>query len=57
MNLERGYAAINPKLVSINDLFVEGKAKLEKLSKHHWLFTSRISGECNFQGKVVTTHK
>lgn len=57
MNLERGYAAVNPKLVSINDLFVEGKAKLEKLSKHHWLFTSRISGECNFQGKVVTTHK
>ena len=57
MNLERGYAAINPKLVSINDLFVEGKAKLEKLSKHHWLFQSRISGECNFQGKVVTTHK
>ncbi len=57
MNLERGYAAIDPKLVSINDLFVEGKAKLEKLSKHHWLFQSRISGECNFQGKVVTTHK
>ena len=57
MNLERGYAAINPKLVSINDLFVEGKAKLEKLSKHHWLFQSRISGECSFQGKVVTTHK
>lgn len=57
LNLEKGYALVNPKLVSINEMFVEGTANLQKLSKHHWLFTSRISGECAFQGKVVTTHK
>lgn len=56
-NLEKGYALINPKLVSINEMFVEGTANLQKMSKHHWLFTARISGECAFQGKVVTTHK
>ena len=54
MKLQKGVAHVNPKLVSINDLFVEGKASLQKLSKHHWLFTARISGECDFQGRAVT---
>ncbi len=57
LNLERGTAFVEPKLVSINNLFVAGKAKLEKLSRHHFLFTARISGECDFQARVVTTHK
>lgn len=56
LNLNKGYVHVNPTLISVNELFVEGKAQLQKLSKHHWLFTSRISGECDFQGKVVTTH-
>ena len=57
LDLKRGYALVDPKLVSVNDLCVAGKAKLEKLSKHHFLFTARISGECDFQGRVVTTPK
>jgi len=57
LNLERGQAFVNPKLVSVNNLFVEGKAKLEKLSRHHFLFTAKISGECDFQARVVTTPK
>ena len=57
LNLERGTAFVEPKLVSINNLFVAGKAKLEKLSRHHFLFTAKISGECDFQARVVTTPK
>ena len=45
LNLENGHALVDPKLLIVNDLFVEGKANLQKLSRHHWLFTARISGE------------
>ena len=51
------YETDDPKLLIVNDLFVEGKANLQKLSRHHWLFTARISGECDFQGRVVTVKK
>ncbi|WP_294506680.1 hypothetical protein [uncultured Victivallis sp.] len=57
LNLENGHALVNPKLLIVKDLFVEGKANLQKLSRHHWLFTARISGECDFQGRVVTVEK
>ena len=56
-NLQQGHALVNPKLVSISELFASGTASVQKVSKHHWLFTSRISGECEFQGKLVSTPK
>ena len=56
-NLQRGYALVNPELISINELFAEGTAKIQKVSRHHWLFTARLSGECDFQGKLVSTPK
>lgn len=55
LNLRRGTASVDPKLISVNDLFASGSAKIEKVSRHHWLFTAKISGECEFQGKLVTT--
>ena len=57
LQLQNGSAQINPALVSINELKIAGKAKLSKLSKHHWLFTAKISGWCDFQGRVITVVK
>ena len=54
LNISKGYANVNPRSVSVNELFVEGKAEVQKLSKHHWLFTARIAGACDFQGRLVT---
>lgn len=57
LQLKQGKAVVNPEKISINEMFVAGKANLIKLSKHHWLFTARIDGLCDFQGRVVTETK
>ncbi len=53
--LENGYMRVLPETLCVEDLFAEGTARIEQLSKHHLLFTARIEGECRFQGRVVTT--
>ena len=57
LQLKQGRAAVNPGKVTINEMFVDGNANLSKLSRHHWLFTARIDGLCDFQGRVVTESK
>lgn len=57
LQLNRGYAFVNPEKLCVNEMFVEGKAKLAKTSRHHLLFTARIDGLCDFQGRIVTTSK
>ena len=56
-NLHRGYARINPEQATVSELFGTGTARMQKVSKHHWLFTARINGECEFQGKLVSSRK
>lgn len=56
-NLQHGYAIVDSDLASVRELFGAGTAKIQKVSKHHWLFTAKISGECEFQGKLVSTPK
>ncbi len=57
LQLNRGRALVNPEKLSVNEMFVAGKAKIAKTSRHHLLFTARIDGLCDFQGRVVTTPK
>ena len=57
LNLKSGKASINPEKLSVNEMFVEGTANLTKLSKHHLLFTARVEGNCNFQGRLITSPK
>ena len=56
-NLHRGYARVNPEQATVSELFGTGTARLQKLSKHHWLFTARLNGECEFQGRLVSSRK
>ena len=56
-NLQRGHALVDPKLVSVKELFAAGTANIQTVTKHHWLFNTRFSGECQFQGKLVSTPK
>lgn len=56
-NLHRGYARINPEEATVSELFGTGTARMQKISKRHWLFTARINGECEFQGKLVSSRK
>lgn len=57
LELKQGWAVVDPKKVTISEMFVAGKANLSKLSRHHWLFTARIDGLCDFQGRVFTENK
>ena len=57
LQLNRGRALVNPEKLSVNEMFVAGKAKLSKTSRHHLLFTARIDGLCDFQGRIITTPK
>lgn len=54
LRIESGNAKMDPKSVSLNDVFVEGTAKMQKLSRHHLLFTAKIDGWCKFQGRAIT---
>ena len=57
LQLNKGYALVNPEKLYVNEMFVEGKAKLARTSRHHLLFTARIDGLCDFQGRIITTPK
>ena len=54
LRLEDGKAKVDPKNVSVNDIFVKGQAKMAKLTRHHWLFTAKVDGWCKFEGRAVT---
>ncbi|MBQ2622572.1 MAG: hypothetical protein IJF84_14630 [Thermoguttaceae bacterium] len=54
LKIEKGYAKLEPKSVTLKDLFAEGTASLKKVSKHHLLFTATIEGDCKFQGRLVS---
>ena len=54
LRIESGEAKFDPKNVSLNDMLVEGRAKMEKLKRHHWLFTAKINGDCEFQARAIT---
>ncbi|MDO4568910.1 MAG: hypothetical protein Q4D38_00835 [Planctomycetia bacterium] len=54
LTMKKGYAKVSPKNLALEELFVEGTAKLEKLTPHHWLFTARILGDCAFQGRILS---
>ena len=54
LRIENGSAKIDPKNVSLNDIFVKGTGKMQKLTRHHLLFTAKIDGWCKFHGRAVT---
>ena len=55
MNLKYGMAIVNPDQVSINELSVAGTAQGQQVNRHHLLFKAKTAGECDFQGKVITS--
>lgn len=57
LKIEGGYAKLEPKSVTLKELFVEGTANLRKVSNHHILFTARIEGDCKFQGRLFSLEK
>ena len=54
LKITAGNAKLEPKDVTLKELFAEGTANLRKISKHHILFTARIEGGCQFQGRLVS---
>lgn len=54
VKLKKGDAHVDPKNCTIEDIRVEGMAKLNSVSRHHWLFRSRVSGWCAFVGKLTS---
>ena len=53
LDLTSGYAKVRPSDVCLQELFAEGMADLRKLSKHYLLFTAKINGKCDFQGRII----
>lgn len=54
LKITQGHAILEPKGVTLKELFAEGTANLRKISKHHLLFTAHIEGDCQFQGRLVS---
>ena len=54
LKVTKGYATLEPKDVTLKDLFAEGTANIRKISRHHLLFTARIEGDCQFQGRLIS---
>ena len=54
IRLKKGDGHVDPKNCTIEDIRVEGLAKLNSVSRHHWLFRSRVSGWCAFVGKLTS---
>lgn len=54
VKLEKGHSHVDPNKCTIEDIQVGGKAKLKSVSRNHWLFRSRVSGECDFMGKLTS---
>ncbi len=52
--IESGKAKFDPKNISLNDMYVEGRANMNRLTRHHLLFTAKIDGDCEFQGHAIT---
>lgn len=50
--LKKGTGKVDPKNCTVETVYVEGTAKLNRVSRHHWLFYSRIDGWCKFSGKL-----
>lgn len=53
LQLAGGRAEIDPKKITLKTMSVDGRASLTKLTKHHWLFTARLNGECDFEGRMI----
>ena len=54
LRITRGEAKMDPANVSLNNLFAEGTVQMQKLTRHHLLFTAKVDGWCKFQGRVIT---
>ena len=54
IKLKKGDGHVDPKNCTIEDIHVEGLAKMNRVSRNHWLFRSRISGWSAFVGKLTS---
>lgn len=52
--IKKGWVQMDPKNVCLNDFFVDGTVKMQKLTQHHLLFKAKLDGKCKFQGRAVT---
>lgn len=55
LGIETGVALMDPQHISLNEAFITGWTKLENISRHHWLFTAKLNGNCRFQARTITT--
>ena len=52
IRLEKGNGKVDHRNCTIEEIYIEGLAKMNRVSSHHWLFQSRISGWSKFAGKL-----
>lgn len=57
LQLKHATATLDPKTITLKRMEVDGDARLTKLSKHHWLFTAKLSGDCAFEGVLFVEEK
>lgn len=57
LQIKSGRAEVDSKNIRMKSMSVDGDAFLQKLSKHHWLFTAHLGGECEFEGRLFIDTK
>jgi len=57
IRLEKGSGKVDPQNCTIEDIRIEGAARMNRVSSHHWLFQSRIAGWCQFVGKLKSIRR
>ncbi len=54
VRIEKGWATMDPHDATMNEMFFEGRARMEKKTRRFLVFTSKVEGWCRFQGRAVT---
>lgn len=55
LELRAGNATVEPKkLHNVINMYAKGRVKTENVTRHHLLFTAKVSNWCDWEGRVVS---
>ena len=56
LEIEKGQIIMNPSNVNIciDEMFVNGRVNLEKLTRQYYFLSSKVDGWCRFKGRAIT---
>ena len=54
IKVDSGFAKIKPEDITVDEMNSKGKVDIKYLSRHHFLFQTKVEGVCDFEGRVYS---